>query len=194
MRWPFCSKGNAVHGEKSKIGGSNMPKQRRLIFVALLVILILGPFASPTRSSVQATSKISSSVQKPSSSSLKGHRVWAGSPTGSGATATTSSNCSQPCNLVWGNGSPRGPVQERPVAYIIFWGSYWLNNQSKLKADGQLVVNYFHDVGGTSFENILTQYYDASAHIANTESLAGMWVDTCLFPTRFYSSESSEAR
>ena len=172
-----------MHGEKSKIGGSNMPKQWWLNFVALLAILVLVTLALLTRSGVQATSKITSSVQKSSSSPLKGHRVWAGPLTGSGATATTSSKCAQPCDLVWGNGSSRGSVQKRPVAYIIFWGSYWFNKQGKLKADGQLVVDYLHDVGGTSFENILTQYYGAAAHIANTESLADLWVDTTSPPT-----------
>ncbi len=71
-----------------------------------------------------------------------------------------------------------GPVQETPVSYIIFWGSSWLNGSGSLNTTGQVVENYLNDMGGTSFENILTQYYDNNTNIANSSSVNGVWVDT----------------
>jgi outer membrane protein assembly factor BamB len=61
-----------------------------------------------------------------------------------------------------------GPVEETPTAYLIFWGPTWNNGSGGLNQDGQIVENFFMDVGNTLFEAILTQYYDTNAHIPRT--------------------------
>lgn len=90
----------------------------------------------------------------------------AGTPQGSG-------------DLAW-NG---GPVQHYPVTYEIFWGPGWSNGAGGVTADGQVVENYFNDLGGTSFENILTQYYDSAGNVVNTHTVGGIWLDTSTPPT-----------
>ncbi len=76
-----------------------------------------------------------------------------------------------------------GPVEENPVVYVIFWGPGWSNGSGGVTADGQVVENYFNSMGGTSFENILTQYYDNNANVSNSNSVSGVWVDTSTPPT-----------
>lgn len=83
-------------------------------------------------------------------------------------------NVSGSGDLQW-NG---GPVQNNPHTYAIFWGSSWKNSSGALNTTGNIVNNYFRDMGGTSFENILTQYYGPSAYINNTHNYGGYWIDT----------------
>ncbi len=70
---------------------------------------------------------------------------------------------SKPCIPVCGTGNlaygqyGNGSVQLQPKAYLIFWGPYWTTTTGK--TDAAVVRNYFNDVSGTKFENILTQYY-----------------------------------
>src|SRR5436853_6828054 len=59
-------------------------------------------------------------------------------------------------NLAYGQYG-NGPVQFQPKAYLIFWGPYWTTTTGK--TDAAVVRNYFNDVSGTKFENILSQYY-----------------------------------
>jgi outer membrane protein assembly factor BamB len=70
-----------------------------------------------------------------------------------------------------------GPVEATPSVFLIFWGPTWNNGSNGLTSDGQLVQSYFSDVGSTSFENILSQYYDTNGSIPNTLSLAGTYLD-----------------
>ncbi len=89
-----------------------------------------------------------------------------------------------PCgsgDLVLNNGS----VQLRPKAYLIFWGPNWKDSSGNLTKAGQIVEKYFSDVGGSNFENILTQYYmqmsDGSlSYIPSTLQYAAnqAWIDT----------------
>ncbi len=74
-----------------------------------------------------------------------------------------------------------GNVENSPQVYLIFWGPGWSNSSP----DVQLITQYFHDVGGTSFENILTQYYGSAyaMPIANTLTLGGVWMDGSTPPT-----------
>jgi hypothetical protein len=69
-----------------------------------------------------------------------------------------------------------GPVQHNPVTYVIFWGPGWSSDTTT----SSIIENYFADLSGTSFENILTQYYDSTGNINNTESYASshVWFDT----------------
>ena len=79
-------------------------------------------------------------------------------------------------NLAYGG----GPVQHNPVTYLIFWGSSWTGSDA---GTANVVQSYFNDMGGTSFENILTQYYDNSGHVNNTHTVGGVWFDTSTPPT-----------
>jgi hypothetical protein len=73
-----------------------------------------------------------------------------------------------------------GPVQHNPVAFVIFWGANWQGADS---SRAQLLQTYFQSLGGTSFENILTQYSDTAGNIQNTESLGGVFFDPTTPPT-----------
>ena len=73
-----------------------------------------------------------------------------------------------------------GPVQHNPVSYAIFWGSAWSGTDS---GTAQIIRNYFSDIGGTSFENILTQYSDTSGNINDVETVGGVWFDNSAPPT-----------
>ncbi len=79
-------------------------------------------------------------------------------------------------NLAYGG----GPVQHNPVSYVIFWGSSWTGSDS---GTASIIQSWFNDYGGTSFENILTQYYDNSGHINDTHTLGGVYFDTSTPPT-----------
>ena len=73
-----------------------------------------------------------------------------------------------------------GPVEENPVVYVIFWGPNWSGSDY---GAANVVQSYFYDMGGTSFENILTQYYDNYAYVANSNNVAGVWFDSSNAPT-----------
>lgn len=77
-----------------------------------------------------------------------------------------------------------GPVQHTPTTYLIFWGPSWASGGSD-NGTAQLVESYFNDLGGTSFQNILTQYYDGTGPISNVEnfSSANVYFDTSAPPT-----------
>ena len=81
-------------------------------------------------------------------------------------------------NLSWYG----GPVEENPVVYEIYWGSNWVGSDS---GAASVVQSYFNDMGSTSFENILTQYYDNYAYVANSNTVAGVWFDTSSAPTDY---------
>lgn len=63
-----------------------------------------------------------------------------------------------------------GPVIHNPDAKLIFEGT-WQNS------DMQRINNYFADASGSSFESILTQYYDTTGHISNTITVSGLAMD-----------------
>ncbi len=78
-----------------------------------------------------------------------------------------------------------GDVVSRLTAYLVFWlppGYTFEPNGSSSRYE-QLMEQYFQDVGGTSFYNILTQYYDAlGGPIQNVVTLGGSYVDTHPYP------------
>jgi len=71
-----------------------------------------------------------------------------------------------------------GPVQHSPRTYVVFWGSSWKNSGGALNSVGNVVDKYFRDVGSTSFENILTQYYDGGGRVQNSQAYGGYWIDS----------------
>jgi hypothetical protein len=79
-------------------------------------------------------------------------------------------------NLIW-NG---GPVQNTPSVYIIFWG--WTSDPS---GEAPYLTNFLSNVGGSSWLNITSQYYDSSGYIANpTGQLAGTFNDSSSAPNK----------
>jgi serine protease len=93
-----------------------------------------------------------------------------------------------------------GAVETTPVVYISWWGSQWNTGFSTggyTSAQAQTyITNFYSNVGGSSWDNIDTQYCQGVAvgtincgssgtHITNpTGQLAGTWVDTTTVPRR----------
>ena len=78
-----------------------------------------------------------------------------------------------------------GNVVHRLTAYLIFWvpGGYSLEPFGSDSRFQQLMGQYMQDVGGTSFYNILTQYYDdTGGPVRNVVTLGGSYVDTERYP------------
>ena len=70
-----------------------------------------------------------------------------------------------------------GDVVNRLTAYLVFWlpSGYTFEPNGSSSRYEQLMEQYFQDVGGTSFYNILTQYYDAlGGPIQNSVTLGGV--------------------
>ena len=92
------------------------------------------------------------------------------------------SACVQDCSTFkYHNGS----VVHNLTAYLIFW----LPNGHTFEPNGSssryqhLIEQYFQDVGGTPFYNILTQYYDFSfGPVRNTVTLGDAYLDTQPYP------------
>lgn len=92
-----------------------------------------------------------------------------------------------------------GAVETAPLVYISWWGSQWNTGFSTggyTSAQAQTYIKgFFSNVGGSSWDNIDTQYCQGttvgsttctsgSTHITNpTGQLKGTWVDTTSVPT-----------
>lgn len=92
-----------------------------------------------------------------------------------GPIALSKGTASAADNLLW-NG---GPVQHSPKIYLVFWGSNWTTGD----AEYARLTAFFRGLSGSSWNRSVTQYYDGSAHISNTASLAGAWIDTASVPS-----------
>lgn len=70
-----------------------------------------------------------------------------------------------------------GPVMQTLKAYLIFWGP---TGHSIPAGYQNLIKRYFNDIGGSSFYNILTAYFQnpGKVHPKNISTLGGVWVDT----------------
>jgi hypothetical protein len=102
-----------------------------------------------------------------------------------------------------------GAVEPTPVVYISWWGSQWNTGFSTggyTSAQAQTyITNFFSNVGGSSWDNINTQYCQGIAvgstscgsggtHITNpTGQLKGTWVDTTSVPRRPTQSQIQSA-
>ncbi|MCW2963557.1 MAG: hypothetical protein JWO17_809 [Actinomycetia bacterium] len=87
-----------------------------------------------------------------------------------------------PNNLMyWG-----GPTMHATsTTYAIFWEPPTLQSGALTAVSSTynaLISRYFQDVGGSALYNINTQYYDGTAHIANSSTFGGSWVDTSAYP------------
>lgn len=75
------------------------------------------------------------------------------------------------------NLSPHGgPVQHHPKVFLLFWGPKWTTDPAH-EADEAALHTMFSELAGTSYNNILTQYYDSSGPVANDVTLAGVGID-----------------
>lgn len=76
-----------------------------------------------------------------------------------------------------------GNVMHSYTAYLI----YWLPASATFEPHGSdsrfesLTQRYFQDIGGTSFYNLLTQYWDYQGYIRNSAKLGGTFVDTSAY-------------
>lgn len=77
-----------------------------------------------------------------------------------------------PRNLRWHG----GPVQRHPRVYIIFWGPRW-STGAVHRAVRTIVVKTIQALRGSSYQHLLTQYYDRAGHITGDVRLAGVWHD-----------------
>ncbi len=109
-------------------------------------------------------------------------RLTSGSVAPSGTTQLALPLCQADCPAVSYHG---GPVMHTFTAYLI----YWLPSGYAYDAVGSgsfehITSNYFQDVGGTPFYNLLTQYWDTTnGPVVNSATLGGTYVDTQPYPT-----------
>ena len=88
-------------------------------------------------------------------------------------------------NLVYGG----GPVETTPAIYLIFWG---INGPNDTTNDpngmATYITNFYGAVGGSSWMNTDTQYYqNGPQYIGNPSGeLAGVWYDTSSSPPSNY--------
>jgi hypothetical protein len=74
----------------------------------------------------------------------------------------------------------KGPVMHTFTAYLIFWlpQPYFYDATGSPSTFESIMAQYFRDIGGTPFYNLLTQYWDYAGPIQNSVSLGGTYVDT----------------
>lgn len=85
--------------------------------------------------------------------------------------------CRSACPLVTYH---QGPVMHTFTAYLIFWlpRPYIYDGTGSPATFESLMAQYFQDVGGTPFYNVVTQYWDYAGPMQNSVSLGGTYVDT----------------
>ncbi len=77
-----------------------------------------------------------------------------------------------------------GQVMHTLKAYVVFWlpnGQTFAPGESNTTFES-LVQQYFKDVGGTAFYNLLTQYWDGNGPVRNVVQFGGSYVDTTPYP------------
>jgi len=68
----------------------------------------------------------------------------------------------------------QGPVQHHVKVFVIFWGpGYASNPGGVVSAENTL----FSTLRGSTYNEILDQYYDSTGHITDDVALGGTWVD-----------------
>jgi DNA-binding beta-propeller fold protein YncE len=60
-----------------------------------------------------------------------------------------------------------GYVQHRPYVHVIFWGSEW----SSYSGTREKILDLYRSLSGSSYANILTQYFDHGGYISNATDL-----------------------
>jgi hypothetical protein len=85
-------------------------------------------------------------------------------------------------NLQYGGGQTMHTTSQ---SYAIFWEPSKLQDGTPTQVSptyNSLLTRYFQDVGGSRLYNNNTQYYDTTAHIANSSSFSTSWLDTSPYP------------
>jgi hypothetical protein len=79
-----------------------------------------------------------------------------------------------------------GPVQDYTKTFVIFWlpTGYTFENGGSSQNFINLIWRYFSDVGGSTFANTQTQYYDSSNWVSNSSTLVDGVVDNTPYPVR----------
>ena len=67
-------------------------------------------------------------------------------------------------------------MQRHPRVYIIFWGPKWSSSSTRSVVRAA-VVNTIKAMRGSSYQHILTQYYDRAGQVTGDVRLAGVWRD-----------------
>jgi len=78
----------------------------------------------------------------------------------------------------------KGQVMRTQAIYLDFWlpaGATYEPGGSDTRFES-LIKRYYNDVGGTSFYNLLTQYWDSNGPIRNRVQVAGVFFDTTPYP------------
>ena len=89
-------------------------------------------------------------------------------------------------NLSYHGGTGGIGVETAPRVYLVFWGSQWNNNDPS--GEATILQNFFNGVGGSSWQNSVTQYCQgvasgtvfcsgAGTAAGNNTVLAGVWPD-----------------
>jgi hypothetical protein len=66
-------------------------------------------------------------------------------------------------------------VVHNPQVNVVLWGSKW--NQSGAPPVGSALASMFGSMSGSSFQNVLNQYYDATDTVGTSVSFGGVWCD-----------------
>ncbi len=72
-------------------------------------------------------------------------------------------------------------VQHSPHVYVIFWGSAW--NEATGSALRAQLLKMYRDLTGSSFQGILTQYFDSTGRVSSTVSVASYTDEGVAAPT-----------
>ncbi|HET8907997.1 MAG TPA: carboxypeptidase-like regulatory domain-containing protein, partial [Ktedonobacterales bacterium] len=90
--------------------------------------------------------------------------------------------CASKCPTL---GLHNGTIMHHLTVYLDFWlpSGFTFEPNGSSRHFEQLMAQYFQDVGGTPFYNILTQYYDVpGGPVRNTVTYGGSYVDTRSYP------------
>ena len=66
-------------------------------------------------------------------------------------------------------------VQHKPWLFVIFWGSNWNTKGSVLSRQ---MIKMYKNFSGSSYQGILTQYFDGNGHIEKTIKVVQPYTDT----------------
>ncbi len=69
-----------------------------------------------------------------------------------------------------------GPVERHPRVHLILWGPRW-TTRAAYKAAAADVTRTVSALRGSSYQRLLTQYYDRAGHVTGDVRLAGVWHD-----------------
>ena len=117
---------------------------KRTLAVGFAVTLALASAGAASANGARAGTDLRPSVFMPLRGAAHGSR-----PTRGGSN-----------NLSFHGGNP-GVVKGADTVYLVFWGSQWTSNDPS--GEAALLGSFFGDVGGSNWNNSVTQYCDGVA-------------------------------